>query len=779
MLAVSGALLVPGVSVAAADSPHGPSVGAAPGPLHLLPAAAHILPPVARGHLHRSVHGLTVYPYTYYSSEPAPMGLADFGVNNNTNSSYTYRTTSFWGSATMQSLTLYNSGLGSYDYDGTMQLNVVLEFDSGGNYFEYWIQDVLYLSTSTSTANFENNIWNFTDGNTYGMLPSTVSGVGSVQSFGGLGYYYAAAGSQPGNGISLHYPATVNLRVNATTALGTPEVQFQFADGKGWQTYDTVKFVFTKSVASSKFVVDGNSNADGYLYTDAELVWGGPGGGSSTVMTKGGMEMGLEFYNGHNYQNVSNAFNFGSDTGESISSVYALDYPNATTGQYQSHLIVSSLGTVKNLYDRFSDALFNGTTAIPSGAYAVNGYVIGNFTNHGLNLTLFPGKYNISLLVNGTPKENVTVYLDRGEYFPYDFDYHYHPPNTFPLVFTSQGLPPGTPWGVSVYNVNGNTTSASILALVPNGTYRWVVNFVPGYHPNITSGFITVNGLGDNFTISWTIQHFPVTAKVLGLPANTRWNITLNGTSTSGTAATFLFELPNGTYGFSLGPVPGYRALAWSGNFTVQGSAYALVVSFVRVLYVVTFSESGLPVQTGWVLSIDGANHSTAASMLQLNLANGTYNYSVSTGSPYLPTPSRGVLSVVAGASPVGFAFAPQPGTVFGAVLPGNATVLVNGTEVTLSSGGEYSVQLPPGSYRIVVTAPGYHAYFYNFTLAPGQPLRVNVHLTPVQPTAIQHSVGPASIWTPLTFLVLIAVIAAVAVGTVASLARRPRGGEP
>jgi thermopsin len=743
--------------------------GVRPNPL---PPSSLVLPPHGKGHPARSLHGLTVYPYNFYPGEPAPMGIADFGVDNSTANAYTYTTSSFWGTALIHRLTLYNANSGSYSYDGTMQLNVVLHFVSGGNSFAYWVQDVLYISTATNTVTFENNIWNFTDGNSAGMLSSTISGGGSVYSYGGLGFYYAAAGSQSGNGIKLSYPATVQLRVNSTVIFGTPRVTFQFEDGKGWQTYDIVNFVFTKTVKAAYYLVDGNSNAYSYLFNDAELSWGGPGGGASTNMTQGSMEMGLEFYNGHNYQTIPNAFNFGSNTGEAVWNVLGSLWPNATTGQYQSHLFSSSRGTVKNLYDRHIDALFNGTTALPGGTYAVNGYVLGTFYNHAVNITLMPGRYNISLLVNGTPSENVTVQLVAGQYLAYDFDYHYHPPDTFPLIFTSLGLPAGTPWGITVYNVNANSSGNSLLALVPNGTFRWVVGFVPGFHPNVTAGFVTVNGLGKNFTIGWSIMRYSVTAVAVGLPANRPWTVVLNGTSNSVTGSSVQTQLANGTYNFSVGALTGYHAAVPSGNFTVRGSDYSLTIDFVRILYVAAFTETGLPTASGWVLSIDGVNHSTGGTELRLNLPNGTYEYSVTTGSPFLANPDHGTLLVSGTPSPVAIAFVPEPGTVFGAVLPGNATFLVNGTPVALAS-GSYSIQLAPGSYRIVVTAPGYHGYYYNFTIAPGQPLRVDVHLTPIAPTGIHNSVGANGIWTPLTFLILFGVAAAVVVGLVGAFARR------
>ena len=98
-----------------------------------------------------------VNPYSLYRSEPAPMGIADYGIGPN-NSPYAYNTTSFLGVIKIGSLSVVNNNTSSRSL--SFQLNVNLEFNNSGIPYVYWVQDVFFLNTSTNAISFIDNIWN-------------------------------------------------------------------------------------------------------------------------------------------------------------------------------------------------------------------------------------------------------------------------------------------------------------------------------------------------------------------------------------------------------------------------------------------------------------------------------------------------------------------------------------------------------------------------------------------------------------------------------------------
>lgn len=263
-----------------------------------------------------------INPYLFYSQEPAPMGIADYGIGPNLQP-YSYGTQAFLGIVKVNSLNTYNSSLNLSANWMSFQLNVNLLFENGNNEFTYWIQDVANLDTSNNYIQFIDNIWNDSSISS-SMYSSTVLGNGTIGNSGGTGFYYCWANQYlPGNDVYLSYPYTIQFEViTYINALGYPAVEFLYNDGYGWVTYDNAVFIFSNDLTSYPyFLVDGYQyEPDGKVY-DAELILGGPGSGYQTYDVDSSLFLQLEFWNGNNFQMVPNAYNFGSHTAEGISNV--------------------------------------------------------------------------------------------------------------------------------------------------------------------------------------------------------------------------------------------------------------------------------------------------------------------------------------------------------------------------------------------------------------------------------------------------------------------------
>ena len=219
-----------------------------------------------------------------HTSEPAPMGIADYGIGPN--GAYQYNTSSFLGVATISSLSTRTL---SNDSSMTFQLNVILNFTSNNTQHVYWIQDFAWIDTSSKEVVFSDNVWNSSValGN---MTQSGITGSGQVVKYPttGQSYYgYVSSSASPGNEIYLQYPAIITLNVTCSlNAAGKPTVSFGYEDGFGFVTYDTVTFTTSYPITSfSGFVVSGYSyNPTGYLFYDAELVLTGAWNGANTTL---------------------------------------------------------------------------------------------------------------------------------------------------------------------------------------------------------------------------------------------------------------------------------------------------------------------------------------------------------------------------------------------------------------------------------------------------------------------------------------------------------------
>lgn len=337
--------------------------------------------------------------FAAYSEEPAPMGIADYGVGPS--GGYEYSTNSSIGSVTIDSLAVKNA-TGSTQM--SIQLNVNLEFYNANKPYVYWVQDVAEMDTSTNAIDFIDNIWNSSTRNA-AMSGSAVSGNGRVYPSGDGSFYFDGAGfSVPGNDVDLAYPATVELRVNSSlSSANEPEVTFEYDDGHGWQEYDSVAFTSARDLTSFEgFVVDGFDYKPGGFF-DSELILGGPGSGSQTTDVQSDVALQLEYWNGHNYQVVTNAYNFGSDTAEGIQGALSEWGHYPSDGEVVAE-VQSGAGSLGKLWDQSGVSIVDLKTTLASGTLDVgNSSLVGSalgaypFINGEVTVTLEPGSYSLDV----------------------------------------------------------------------------------------------------------------------------------------------------------------------------------------------------------------------------------------------------------------------------------------------------------------------------------------------------------------------------------------------
>ena len=606
-----------------------------------------------------SVKGSSVNPLSLYFREPAPMGIADYGIGPNY-SPYEYNTTSFLGIVGIDSLSTYNSSLNYLNYTGgpygmTFQLNVNLQFYNGASEYVYWVQDVADLNTSSNNITFLDNVWNLSESNA-NMHNSTVSGNGTVANSSGTYFYYDLANlSMNGKDVALHYPTKIEFKIDSLiTSSNQPEVAFMYNDGYGWITYDNVVFKFISNLtADYGFVVNGyNYEPDGYSFYDAELILGGPGGGTQTNDNLSNLQLQLEYWNGHNFQQVVNAFNFGSDTAEGIHNVVSSGkYYNADGALFAN--VANGTGSLMQIYNRTDIGIINVSTNMSAGTLIINGTSY-SFINCDVNVTLFPGHYvwelysSKSILVaHGDFNLSAGQYLAKGI-------------ATYTATFTELGLQSGRIWYVNVTESNGTVydsgaiTGSSYSFSLANGSYTYTIATSDKiYEPSQPSGSFTVSGATVSESTTFSAVKYLVTFTESGLPSGSTWYVNItessNGTTyNSGliTSSTYTLSLSNGSYTYTIATSnKTFEPSPSSGSLKVDGSPESESVSFIE-LYTVAFSESGLPSGTPWSVTLNGTTLSSTTNTITFSIANGTYSYIIGNISGYNISKSSGSLTV-------------------------------------------------------------------------------------------------------------------------------------
>ncbi|MGC8608723.1 MAG: thermopsin family protease, partial [Thermoplasmata archaeon] len=278
-----------------------------------------------------------------YNFAPAPMGLGFFGLTNKsgTLTGSNYYAQSFEATVRINNLSVFNLA-----NDGprslTFQLNTVTANTTlfGYSNYSFWTQNVATYSTRTGILQFEDNIWNFSS-------PTAMMTSNAIENSTGQIYPYPGVHIAIGPAYYLPAPFVLHLYLNTSEMNGNNVVYFNYSiptiGASG--TYDRVTFNSTYGITKPKYTappsyfrVSGTQTAPNGLLYDAEIMLGGPGGGSTTTVMDMNGTFDLKYIaaenpmavsppppppkspppmvSAKNYVNVPSAFDFGTDTGE-------------------------------------------------------------------------------------------------------------------------------------------------------------------------------------------------------------------------------------------------------------------------------------------------------------------------------------------------------------------------------------------------------------------------------------------------------------------------------
>jgi len=342
----------------------------------------------------------------------------------------------------------------------------------------------------------------------------------------------------------------------------------------------------------------------------------------------------------------------------------------------------------------------------------------------------------------------------------------------YPVTFIETGLVTPVAWSVALVGVTHSSKNSTIEFSSANGSYGYQVGSVSGYRAHPPAGSVNVTGTPVQVPIAFERltppgPRFLVTFVEMGLPAGTSWSILVRNDSNASTSGSLTFEETNGSYGYRVGLVPGYRTVAPSLGFVVGGAATLVTISFEKTVYLVVWNETGLWKGLSWEVLVNGIEHAANGSWVTAQLANGSYSCLVGVPAGWEPRPTQPQVTV-AGADVVqaiNFTRSVFAVTFFERGLPSHLMWGVRFADENLSPILEASeiaadTQAPNGTYTFDVESPlGYYPTPSHglFTVHAG-PSNLTITFLPNHPAPIP------SIW----FLGPRAILVATVVGLAA-----------
>jgi hypothetical protein len=119
-------------------------------------------------------------------------------------------------------------------------------------------------------------------------------------------------------------------------------------------------------------------------------------------------------------------------------------------------------------------------------------------------------------------------------------------------------------------------------------------------------------------SVAATATTYSVRFTESGLPPGTEWSVTLGASVGTSSTKSIVFSEPNGTYGFTVAPLPGYKPSATAGAITVNGANVARSLTFTATGTSSGNGLFGLPVEDGYLLLAGAAVAAVAAAVLLL-----------------------------------------------------------------------------------------------------------------------------------------------------------------
>src|SRR5580658_5340910 len=278
----------------------------------------------------------------YGGDEPAPIGLADYGLSANPNGNGSVVPSILNTSSLMATFDPNATGIQPlYPFSSTpdgygVQLDAVSTDISlfGTSNYSFWTQNVVEYLAQAHELILVTNVWNFSG-------PFLSSNVfyqhGPLGQQVGTTFYYAEYVVP----TPVTYPFGLDLWMNNSLIGGRNAVNFTIALDQGGVTsvypYDFV--IFNSTTLTSGPAAPSNYTANGFEYNpfnltdDFEVILGGPGGGSQADLFAADANFTLQYWNAttSTYRSVPSAFSYGGETGETVTGAY-VGWENATDG---------------------------------------------------------------------------------------------------------------------------------------------------------------------------------------------------------------------------------------------------------------------------------------------------------------------------------------------------------------------------------------------------------------------------------------------------------------
>lgn len=425
----------------------------------------------------------------------------------------------------------------------------------------------------------------------------------------------------------------------------------------------------------------------------------------------------------------------------------------------------------------------NGSSSDPAVTFTESGLPSGaiwsvtfNDTTKvsGTNVAVFDaisGHYSYTISSSGGYVATVDAGMIYVTSSPVNVNVNFVSVNYEKLYVNESGASSNVPW---IMQVGGNqyTIYGSTVLALPSGTYQYEIQSPTGYVTIGSSGYVSVAASGaSNLSVSFLKNDvFPAAFTESGLPKYSVWGVEINGNVYTSSSQTLTLYLSNGSFAYTVIAPSGSVSAVTSGTIHISGSPFNEALSFTQPVYILGFSEKGLPGGSSWSITLLGNVYSSTSGTIYVPVTSGTYTYTVQMPQGYSSNVTEASMTVLTSNAMVNLQFSRI--TYYNVTfretgLPQNTNWTVTfGGSSQKSSSNNITFSMANGSYSYTVNAVG------NFVPSPsGGPVTVSGNNVTVNITfGISPSVSKQPSQYNNMWILYAGIGAAVAAGIIVSI---------
>lgn len=281
-------------------------------------------------------------------------------------------------------------------------------------------------------------------------------------------------------------------------------------------------------------------------------------------------------------------------------------------------------------------------------------------TGNSMNLNLTNGTHNFRILKlsNYSVSPEVGTLSIEGVDVVIEVNFTHVVHN---LSFRQTGLQTGMEWTVNLQGEDVTSSGPAITFARENGSYSYSIRGPQGYLATFSSGTALVYG-GDSVidtAFSYSLHRVTFAFTNDRTPGN--WSIYLDGQTYSTGGSEISFNLSNGFHSYSI-MCPDYYAVSPSSDvFGVYDADKVVQLSASEKMHKVAFIQEGMVSGAEWAVHLDNISVTSTTSVIEFNVPNGTYNYTITAPSNYFADEPQGAVNITSTDSMVHIDFSKGP----------------------------------------------------------------------------------------------------------------------